>query len=228
MADIKTLYSERYAKQDIKHLYAVEFVVRAFLGTYPKLKLDRDEYSGSHILDLGFGDGRNMHLLNNLGFKICGVEIHEEICASIQDKLSRLGIKADLKVGSNAKIPFESDLFHYVLACHSCYYIEEGTTFKENLREIHRVMKKDGLFICSLPMRDTYVLEGAEPVSKGHWKIKHDPYGLRSGTVFRAFESEVDIADEFGSLFTDASIGFCDDFYWGIRQKIWIVVCKKR
>jgi len=229
MADIKTLYSERYAKQTVEHVYPVEFVVRAFLGSYPDLKLNRGDYAGRSVLDLGFGDGRNMPLLRNLGFNIHGVEIHEEIVKVALDRIAPLGIKADLKVGSNLKIPFEVEFFDYVLACHSCYYIEEGTTFKDNLREIHRVMKKDGLFICSLPMRDTYVLKGAEPspAGKGHWKIKHDPYGLRAGTVFRAFETENEVSEELGPFFGEARIGFCDDFYWGIRQKVWIVVCKK-
>ena len=227
-ADIKTLYSERYSKQDIRHLYAVEFVVRAFLGTYPNLKLDRARYAGGNILDLGFGDGRNIPLLHNLGFEIYGVEIHEEISRTMQDNLNRLGIRADLRVGSNAKIPFESDFFHYMLACHSCYYVEEETTFKDNLQEIHRVMKRDGLFVCSLPMHDTYVLDGAETTGRGHWRIKRDPYGLRAGAIFRAFENEAEIAEEFGHLFTELKIGFCDDYFWGIRQKVWIVVCEKR
>ncbi len=54
MADIKTLYSERYAKQTVEHVYPVEFVVRAFLGSYPDLKLNRGDYAARSVLDLGF------------------------------------------------------------------------------------------------------------------------------------------------------------------------------
>lgn len=226
-ADIKTLYSERYSKHGNKNLYPVEFVVRAFLGSYPDLKLDRSKYIGSNILDLGFGDGRNMPLLHNLGFRIHGVEIHEEITRVAYTRINGLGIEAVLRVGSNASIPFESDFFHYVLACHSCYYVEDGTTFKDNLHEIHRVMKKEGVFICSLPMRDTYLLEGAETAGNGQWRIRHDPYGLRVGTIFRAFENQGEIKSELSPLFSEFKIGFCDDLYWGVRQKVWIVVCKK-
>ena len=228
MTNIKTRYSERYSAQDAQHIYPVEFVVRAFLGTYPELKMDRRRYAASNVLDLGFGDGRNMPLLKNLGFVIYGVEIDENITRAADDRLSRIGIDADLRVGANSRIPFENHFFEHVLACHSCYYVEDGTTFRDNLQEIHRVLKDKGVFICSLPMRDTYILNGAEPVGGGHWRIKNDPYGLRAGTVFRAFENESEIRHEFGPFFSDSKIGFCDDFYWGIRQKVWIVVCEKR
>jgi SAM-dependent methyltransferase len=226
-ADIKARYAVRYASQDVRHRYPVEFVVRAFLGTYPRLKLDASRFQGTDVLDLGFGDGRNMPLLRNLGFKIHGVEIHPEIVRSTSEAMDTLGIDADLRVGSNNKIPFPSDFFSAVLACHACYYVEEGNTFKDNLAEIHRVMQRDGLFVLSLPMRDTYILADAEPLGNGHFRIQRDPYGLRTGTIFRAFESEDEIGRELAPLFGDLKIGFCDDFYWGVRQKVWIVVCGK-
>src|SRR3954470_3801955 len=106
---IETRYSEHYSKQNLQQLYAVEFVVRAFLGTYPQLKMDRSRYAGSNVLDLGFGDGRNMPLFHNLGFHIYGVEIHEDIKHSVQQRLASLGIDTDLRVGANARIPFDKD-----------------------------------------------------------------------------------------------------------------------
>ena len=111
MTNIKTRYSERYSAQDAQHIYPVEFVVRAFLGTYPELKMDRRRYSASNVLDLGFGDGRNMPLLKNLGFVIYGVEIDENITRAADDRLSRIGIDADLRVGANSRIPFENHFF---------------------------------------------------------------------------------------------------------------------
>ena len=227
ITNVGKLYSERYSRDQEQHVYPVEFVVRAFLGTYPELKIDRSKFPGSRVLDLGFGDGRNMPLLRNLGFQIYGVEIHENILQTVRERLPNIGVSAELAVGSNVSIPFEDDFFDYILACHSCYYVEDGTTFSDNLQEIRRVIKREGVLVCSLPMPDTYLLKGAESLGNGHWRITYDPYGLRTGAIFRAFESQDEIIAEFGSAFTDFKIGFCDDHYWGIRQKVWIVVCTK-
>jgi SAM-dependent methyltransferase len=222
-------YAKHYKeKNDEIYLYPVEFVVRSFLGNYPNLKLDKSKYTGARILDLGFGDGRNMPLLNNLGFEIYGVEISEEINRSANSRLKQLGIPAILKIGSNTSIPFNDRLFDYILACHSCYYVEEGTTFDDNLREIHRVLAEDGIFICSLPKHDTYILDDAENLSDGYYRITKDPYDLRNGTIFRAFENQNEIMDVLDKYFGEFSIGFCDDDFFGIYQKVWIVVCKSK
>ena len=225
--NITSAYSKYYSLRKSDHMYPVEFVVRSFLGNYPRLSLDKSKYAGALILDLGFGDGRNMPLLHNLGFEIYGLEISEEINRLVASRLKKLGIPAILKIGRNVSIPFDDNLFQYVLACHSCYYVDEGTTFDDNLREIHRVLAPNGIFICSLPMCDTYILKRAEQLSDGHYRITKDPYDLRNGTIFRAFENENEIIKAFRKYFCEFSIGFCDDEFYGIRQKVWIVVCKK-
>ena len=77
-------------------------------------------------------------------------------------------------------------------------------------------------------MYGTDLLNGAETATKGHWRIKRDPYRLRAATIYRAFEGEDEMPDELGPRFSEVRIGFCDDCYWGIRQEVWIVVCEKR
>lgn len=225
--NIALAYSQYYSLRNSDQVYPVEFVIRTFLGKYPNLNLDKTKFSGCRILDLGYGDGRNMPLLHNLGFEIYGVEISEEINRLADSRLHKLGIGASLKIGRNASLPFDDNFFPYVLACHSCYYVEAGMTFDDNLKEIHRVLAPHGTFICSLPMHDTYILEGAERLAGGHFRITNDPYGVRNGTIFRAFESKNEIIETLGKYFGDFSIGFCDDDFYGIHQKVWIVVCKK-
>jgi SAM-dependent methyltransferase len=220
--------NQHYAARNPQHVYPVEFVVRTFLGSYPNLQLDKTNFAGSRILDLGYGDGRNMPLLFNLGFEIYGVEISDEINKLAKSRLKNLGVAVTVKKGRNASVPFGDSFFQYVLACHSCYYIDEGTTFENSLNEIYRILDHHGIFICSLPMHDTYILEGAEQLPGGYYRITYDPYNYRNGTVFRAFKSSNEILNTFDKQFEDIRIGFCDDDFFGIRQKVWTVVCKKR
>lgn len=221
-------YSYRYTSDKANAVYPVEFVVRAFLGTYPDLHLPRNRYAGQRILDLGYGDGRNMPLLNNLGMKIHGVEISEDINRHVEKRMKELGIEVDLKVGTNAHIPYASNYFQYVLACHSCYYVEPGDQFEANISEIARVLEPGGWLIASLCKTGSYILKDAKLLSDGHYQITSDPYGLRNGTVFRVFRSKQEIFDVFSPFFHAFDVGYCDDLFWGIHQKVWIMVCRRK
>lgn len=228
MSDITSAYGAYYAKRDAPDVYPVEFVVRTLLGTYPGLNVDRSTYVGAKILDLGFGDGRNMPLLANLGFEIHGVEISSEICEHAAARLDRLGIPADLRVGSNSKIPFEDGAFDFVLACHSCYYVEEGERFDDNLREIARVLRPGGRFIFSLAKSDTYILEGAEKLDDGHCRIVADPYGVRRNSIFRAFEAPNEVEQTLAPYFDEFALGLCENDWYGIYEKVWIGTCVRK
>jgi SAM-dependent methyltransferase len=225
---IREHYADFYAERNFAKVYPVEFVVRTLLGTYPQLKLDRQAYWGARILDLGFGDGRNMPLLHDLGFAVYGVEISEAICALTRARMEKLGVPVELTVGSNSHIPHRDDAFDFVLACHSCYYVVPGETFADNLREIARVLRPGGRFIFSLAKSDSYILADAEILKDGLYRITQDPYRLRNGSLFRAFASEEEIVDEMSASFGDFALGLCENDYYGVYEKVWIGTCLKK
>ncbi|MEA2413849.1 MAG: hypothetical protein QOI58_506 [Thermoanaerobaculia bacterium] len=215
-------YGKFYSGKDPAKVYPVEFVVRTLLGTYPGLNIDRTTYQGSTILDLGFGDGRNMPLLHDLGFDVSGVEISDEICELTRNRMQRLGVPVTVKTGTNAHIPFESGLFDFVLSCHACYYVGPGESFSDNLEEIARVLRPGGRFIFSLLKSDSYLLAGATSLQDGHYLVNRDPYELRNGSVLRAFASREEVMDELGRRFSDLALGLCENDYYGIYEKVWI------
>jgi len=221
-------YADFYSRRNPTKVYPVEFVVRTLLGTYPNLKLDRAAYRDARILDLGFGDGRNMPLLHDLGFKICGVEISQEICRLTHTRMERLGIPVRLETGTNSNIPFDDEEFDFILACHACYYVSPGENFADNLREIARVLRPGGRFIFSLAKTDSFVLKDAVPLGNGHYQITEDPYGLRNDGVFRAFASRQEIVDEMEARFSDFALGLCENDFYGVYEKVWIGTCLKK
>jgi len=221
-------YNKYYEDRTHIHVYPVEFVVRTLLGTYPNIKMDRSNYAESKILDIGYGDGRNMPLLNNLKFRIHGLEISEEINRQGAERLAHLGIEAELKTGTNDQIPYENGYFDYILACHSCYYIKDQTLFDDNVKEFNRVLKSNGIFIASLPMGDNFIFKDAKNLSNGYFEIVNDPYGIREGTVHKTFEDKDEILKYFSPLFKNITIGHINDDYFGIKIKMWIVVATKK
>lgn len=228
MADgLVSKYDSFYRERNPSNVYPVEFVVRAFLGTYPLLKADRKAWQGKLVLDLGFGDGRNISLLNDLGMRVCGVEISQDICGLAADRLSDLGIDAILRVGKNNSIPFPNAYFDAVVACHACYYVDAGSSFSDNVQEIARVLKPGGRFVFSAPIGTSYIFRGAKDLGSGHMEIAADPYGVRNGCVLKKFDDEAELRASFVPFFESFAIGSCRNDFWGIQEHVWIVVCQR-
>lgn len=225
--DITKSYTDFYHERSPHHVYPVEFVVRAFLGNYPRLRTEKSSYPGRRVLDLGFGDGRNMPLLHNLGMQVFGVEISQEICDLTQARMKRVGVDVDLRVGRNSSIPYENAFFDSVLACYACHYVDSGTRFSDNVREIARVMKSGGRFTFSVPMGSAYILRGARDLGDGHMEVVNDPYGVRNGAILKKCDSEAEIEQALSQFFTVLQIGSCRNDWWGIEEHVWIVVCSR-
>lgn len=225
--DIEVKYDAFYRERNPEYIYPVEFVVRAFLGNYPRLTNQAGSYVGARVLDLGFGDGRNMQLLSNLGMTVYGVEITEDICTRTTNRMRHLGVTVETRVGRNCHIPYENMFFEHILACHACYYVDPGMQFSDNVREIARTLQPNGRFVFSAPIGSSYIMRGARNLGDGHMEIVNDPYGLRNGYVLKKFDSESEIEAALSPAFTDFRIGSCRNDFWGIEEHVWTVVCRR-
>ena len=233
--DTKSSYSQFHIKNKSKHLYPTEWVIRTMLGNYPELYLDKSNYAAGKILDLGFGDCRNMQLLANCGLDIYGVEITDDIVNMATETMNELQIPATLKVGTNSKIPFEDNYFDYLLASSSCYYVDADSSFTDNLFEIFRVIKPGGYFIANFPafspvstVPESFILEKCDFTHDNHVIIRNDIYGIRNGYKFKAFKNAEELKNTLEDKFDNISIGYTLDNYYGVQINTFILSCRKR
>lgn len=235
MEDVKKSYTEFHNKRASAHNYPTEWVIRTLLGSYPGLKIDKSNYVGGKVLDLGFGDGRNIQLLHNCGLLVHGVEITQAICDSVQEMLSKKDIKADLRVGSNVNIPFPDNHFDFIVASSSCYYVDTNTTFSDNLTELSRVLKSNGYLIANFPLfsespsiEESFILKNCEYTQDGLIIIRNDIYGIRNGYTFKAFRNVQELEREIGPFFHEIYTGKTYDDYFGVQINALISVARKR
>lgn len=220
-------YEQFYAKRVGLRVYPTEFVVRTFLANYPALNFQRPA-AGERVLDIAFGDGRNTVFLCDQGYAVSGIEITEGIVQQTGERLEKLGHQADLRVGRNSHIPFDNGHFDYVLACHCCYYCDEGETFADNMKEYARVMHSGAWLVASIANRESYIFKDAIAVEDGSLRIQADPYGNRNGYRLHALSSKNQIEAYLSPWFENFSFGTADNDYYGVCERLFWVVCQKR
>ena len=219
-------YTNYYKDKSHQRVYPTEFVVRILLAKYPQLNYKRPK-PGDAILDVAFGDGRNTVLLCELGFDVYGIEITQAIVEQTMLRLAKLAYTPDLRVGRNSQIPFDDEKFDYILACHCCYYCDEGETLIDNLEEYHRVLKPEGKLIASVADKKSDILKGADELADGTSRINNDPYNNRNGYRFHGFSSENEIEKYLNNYFENFSFGSSNNNYFGINERVFWVVCEK-
>lgn len=225
--NINTSYERHYAERTSQRVYPTEFVVRTFMAHYPGLKFSKPS-AGARVLDVAFGDGRNTAFLAERGFNVSGIEITQGIVEQGRQRMTALGHDVDLQVGRNSHIPYPDGEFDCIVACACIYYCDEGQTLRDNLAEYARVMKSGGYLVTSVADAKSYIFNGAQRLDDGSYMIANDPYNNRVGYRLHAFPTAEELSEYFSAYFTDFSIGHSNNDYYGVNERLFWVVCRKR
>lgn len=176
-ADIyNTIYKEIYKDQGF--CYPVKF---------NKLLLKLLEVKrGKKLLDVGCGEGFLVKEAENFGLDIYGIDISREII-----KLAKKHCKAELKVANGEQIPYGDNKFDYVTSI-GC--LEHYNDMERGIREIARVLKRDGKALIYVPntfyIRDILsvlfrgeIIKTLQPINKTQtfwqWKRVIEKNGLK-------------------------------------------------
>ena len=208
--------------------YPNEYVVRIFMGNYPRLNLDKSKYAGQRICDVGCGDGRNLVLFHDLGLETHGVEITNEIVTWTKQRLKVVeNIEVDIRVGTNDAIPFEDNYFDYLISWGACYYMGEQGDFGQYVNEFARVLKSGGYCILLIPKPSHFIFRNSISLRPGYRLIERDTVGIRNGEIMRVFSDVREIEESFGDYFDQFVFGSQEDDCFGEDMHAFLVVCMR-
>ena len=99
------------------------------------------------------------------------------------------------KFGTNNVIPIEDNYLDFAVSWGASYYMsDEYVDYSDNLSELARILKPDGILILDNPQKNASIYDDAVNVKLNYWKNE-------DGIVFRRLESIKEIVNELKPYF---------------------------
>lgn len=164
---------------------------------YPRLL---PNLKGKKLIDLGCGDGIDLHNFQAAGAKVYGVDASQEMIDLAKKRLP----KAELLKAYNEKVPFKDNFFDFVT---SKYVFQTSKNLDPIYREVNRILKKKGIFcfVAVHPVRqfmekkksskDYFKKEMVHSVLFGGKLTVHEPSHTVSEFLSPFFLSHFDLVD---------------------------------
>lgn len=120
------------------------------------------EHKCTKLLEIFFGDGRNLLAFHNEGFEVVGIDDgkqqHHDYISSGKTALEATEIKTVIAPVFEAKLPFEDNSFEGVYAWH---YINHNHKEKieDVFKEIYRILKSKGIFSLRITKMEDFKYE---------------------------------------------------------------------
>jgi SAM-dependent methyltransferase len=113
--------------------------------------LDRFDWDGKKVLEIGLGQGAESEQLIRRGARWSGLDLTAESVARVGARLALRDLPYDdLKQGSALEIPYPTDSFDYVFSHGVLHHIPDIATAQ---KEIHRVLRPGGTLVAMLYAR---------------------------------------------------------------------------
>ncbi len=143
-------------------LYKIQLLRTQDGMTKDRIKITADflKTSGNKILDLGIGYGFIEEILSSKKIDFYGVDISPEAIRILKKRF-----KGHFSVGSIYKYKYTRNKFDAVVLLEVLEHVPPKKTFLI-LKNIHKVLKKNGIFIVSVPMNEE--LEKMKINKNGH------------------------------------------------------------
>ncbi|USN45023.1 MAG: class I SAM-dependent methyltransferase [Candidatus Woesearchaeota archaeon] len=161
-------WQQMYGGQGYRGVYPSEYMVRFISGHFGKsnMPIQQNDFSTFHILDLGCGSGRHTVYLAREGFLVSAIEQSQEGAELTKNWLELEKLQADVRVGDMAALPYTDGLFDAVIDFQSTQH-NMMENVKKIFAEVHRVLKKGGLFFLVVRSSEDYLATVGQQVEAG-------------------------------------------------------------
>lgn len=159
---MQKLWERLHRENRFRPKYPAEIVVQFVFRNFKNLK-------GAKVLDLGCGAGRHVKFMIDEEIDAYGVDISKE-GIDYTKKITNSKIDNKLCVSSSNKLPFDDNFFDGIISYGVLYYMDLEN-IKKSIKEIHRILKKDGKAMLVVRNKKDYRFGKGKEIEKNTFII---------------------------------------------------------
>ena len=179
-----------------------ENLVRLFSGRYLEIPLPP-----AKIMDHGFGHGNNLFYFADLGYECYGCEISKNLIDVVNCLGKERGVKIDLRLIDNLKLPFDDNMFDIIISWDVLHYNGTKESLQKIIDEFLRILKKGGILLLSTVHPDSSIFDRVEHLGNNSYAIvKESKYDNRKDLTFYIAQTTDEIMELYRS-FREVKIG---------------------
>jgi len=178
------------------------------------------------LLEVGCGPGANIWFMAREGFNVTGIDGSETAIEKAKERLLNENLNATLIAGDIIKLPLKDLEFEGVID-NECLYANNEANSLIILKEINRVLKKDGLFYSRTFSNKMFA---GKRVTNKDFEFSNISEGPLSGKGFVRLIDKQQISNLYGKYFDIISIDKLEYTQYNGKEKIceFIIICKKK
>ena len=185
-------------------LYWQEPAIESHWLIYRWLSQDKKDF-----LDLGCGLGRHTIQFAKAGFNSFGFDLSETSIKRTKEYAKKAGVKVDLLVGDMLSLPYDDGCFDCIY-CRNVISHTDTAGMKKIVKELKRVLRKDGECYLTLGSKKTWGFQQDWPVVDENTKIRVED-GPENGIPH--FYADYDLIVELFKDFEIVTIFQVEDYF---------------
>ena len=213
----------------IGEVFPSVLALKLFLGHNPNFSFRDKDLKGKKILDIGFGDGRDLDLFCKLEMEVYGVEVDPKVVEHTSSKFKSRGLSVSLQTGTNNKTGFQSEVFDIIYASASIYYLLDKThRIQQTYEHCSNILKTGGYFVGSVSCSDNHTAVDAIKLDNNRLILEDSFYKFRKGQYYHVYNSQEELKTDLEIAgFKAIAITNYDVDWFGTRETLFLFVATK-